>query len=553
VGIRVVDFYPLKAYYRPGERLTFRAEVESSSRRVATVRLSVAPAGGDAHSADQEFELGKGVTAVDLSAAVPRAPRRGYLAEVVVNGGGDSVFATTTTDVLRSWTDDPRYGFLSEFSPDDRGIEDRVARTARFHLNCLQFYDWMYRHYRLLPPRDVFTDALGRHLSMKTVRRGIEAAHRNGAAALAYAAVYAAEPEFFRLHKRWGWYRADGASHMLGELFHLMDLTPRSPWVRLMIGELRRTLAKVAFDGFHLDQYGFPRLAYTSDGQVRDVAVDFASFVEAAASVVLKDSSDAGLIFNCVNAWPVERIAKSREAATYVEVWPPHVTYADLVTIVRRCHDLAPGKPVILAAYASFLKAKPDAHQAAASLAMLSAVIFGAGAWHLLLGEGQRALTEAYYPQHVGLPDEATNRLRRIYDFAVGYREFLRDPALRDVAATFIDGAEPNFGASLPFASVPAQNRIWVGLRSKPGWTVVSLVNLLDETDLSWDRAKNVPKPRIVQLRLPDDVRIERCLVATPDGEGSLAPAVCRPGGRDGQTIEVSLSTWTLVLVQVLG
>jgi dextranase len=547
MSIRIIDFYPLKTYYRPGEQMTFRAEVESTASHAATARLNVVSAHGTSQSVEHEVALRRGVTEIDIAVAVARTPRRGFAAEVVIEGDGERVSATTASDVLRSWKDDPRYGFLSEFSPDDQGIEERVAKTARFHLNCMQFYDWMYRHYRLLPPREVFTDALGRRLSLKTVRRAIDAAHRHGAAALAYAAVYAAEPEFFREHQKWGWYRGDGASHMLGELFHLMDLTPGSGWVRLMLTDLQRTLKAVAFEGFHLDQYGFPRLAYTRDGDLRDVAADFASFVDEAASTVRNQSPDAGVIFNCVNAWPVERIARRNEVATYVEVWPPHVTYADLVTVVRRCQDLAPRKPVILAAYASFLKDEPGAQMAADGLARLSAVIFGAGAWHLLLGEGERALTEAYYPKHVELPVEAARKLRRYYDFAVAYGEFLRDPALRGVAATFIDGAEPNFGASLPYSSMPAAGKIWAGVRSKPGWTVISLVNLLDEQDTLWDRSRSSPRPQTVELQLPDEGRIEQCLVASPDRDGSLAPVVCQPRGR---TIDVPLSTWSLVLVK---
>lgn len=495
----------------------------------------------------------KGLSEVDFAVEVPPAPRRGYLAELAIKDSRDVAYATAAADVLRSWIDDPRYGFLSEFDPDDIAIEDRVAKSARLHLNCLQFYDWMYRHYRLLPPTEEFTDALGRRLSLKTVRRAIRAAHSHHVAALGYAAVYAAEPEFFESHQRWGMYRPDGSSYMLGKLFHLMDLAPNSRWVRHMLSDLKRTLAAVPFDGFHLDQYGFPRVAYSHDRELRDVARDFASFVDQAASVVRDHKPDAGVIFNCVNAWPIEQVARRKEVATYVEVWPPHVTYADLVSIVRRCHDLAPGKPVILAAYASFLTKKPSRQMTADSLALLSAVIFGAGAWHLLLGEGERALTHAYYPQHAALPVEAVRRLRRYYDFAVGYGEFLRDSALREVAATFIDGAEPNFGVSLPYASVPTAGRIWAGVRTKPGWTVISLVSLLDQTDLEWDRSRHASRPRTVTLRLPDETRVDRCLMASPDGDGSLAPVVCEPRGRN---VEVSLSTWSLVLLKtrpVLG
>ena len=72
--------------------------------------------------------------------------------------------ASGALDVLARWSDAPRYGFLSSFGPEIDA--ERVAAAAkslrRFHLNVVQFYDWMWRHYKLLPPQDEFTDALGR-------------------------------------------------------------------------------------------------------------------------------------------------------------------------------------------------------------------------------------------------------------------------------------------------------------------------------------------------------------------------------------------------------
>jgi dextranase len=551
VSLRIRELYALKAFYRPAEALTFRAEIQSTAPSRVALCLKLVRPEGTAQVIERSIELDRGVAEVDFVAEVRGTGRHGYLVELEAKDDrGNRATAVSAADVLRSWIEDPRYGFLSDFAPNDQSIEERVARSSRFHLNCLQFYDWMYRHYRLLPPRDRFTDALGRGLSLRTVRRAIDACHQHRIGALAYAAIYAAEPEFFRRHRKWGLFRADGSSHMLGDLFHLMDLTPSAPWVRHMLGDLKRTLQYVPFDGFHLDQYGFPRVAYTSAGALRDLANDFASFIDEAARVTRRQRTDAGVIFNAVNAWPVERVARRNQVATYVEVWPPHTTYTDLVSIVRRCHDLAPGQPVILAAYASFLALKPPQRKAAPSLALLSAIIFGAGAWHLLLGEGEAALTQAYYPKYVGLPPATVRTLRRYYDFAVGYREFLRDPALREVAATFVDSDEPSFAASVPYSSEPKAGRVWTGIRTKPGWMVISLVNLLDEPDLRWDRAKEAPKTRRVQLSLPGETRISRCLVASPDGEGSLSPVECAVGDPEGRTVEVSLATWTLVLVE---
>jgi len=550
VSKRIRDFYPVRAFYRPGEPLEFRAEIEASSAGRVRARLNIIKPGGPTQRTSHDVALRPALNQVDLAASIPTAAGDAFIVELALDDRTAPLNAVTSTDVLRSWKDDPRYGFLSEFGLNDGAISSRVAKTARLHLTCLQFYDWMYRHYRLLPPREEFRDALGRTLSLKTIRMAIDACHAHGIAALAYAAVYAAEPEFFLKHPSWGLYKGNGSSHMLGKLFHLMDLGRNSPWVRFLLKDFDRTLRRVPFDGFHLDQYGFPRVGYTETGVPRDVAQNFAEFIDRVSSGTR--GRDGGSIFNAVNAWPLEKVAPTKQVAIYIEVWPPHVSYADLVGLVRRTHDLAPGKPVILAAYPSFLRdGKPHSPQAIAdSLTLMTAVIMGSGAWHLLLGEGDAALAHPYYPNHVHLPPDALRQLRRYYDFAVAYRAFLRDPALREVAATFIDGGEPPFNASLPYASTPAVGRVWAGMRTKPGWLVISLVNLLGEEDLLWDGPRNPRTAREIRLELPDDLRFRRCLVASPDGAGSFAPTPQSLGDGQRPTIEISLSTWSLVLLE---
>ena len=54
-------------------------------------------------------------------------------------------------DVVSDRRTEIRYGFLSDFSPLDTDTAD-VEWMRDLHLNAVQFYDWMYRHDRLLPP-----------------------------------------------------------------------------------------------------------------------------------------------------------------------------------------------------------------------------------------------------------------------------------------------------------------------------------------------------------------------------------------------------------------
>lgn len=68
----------------------------------------------------------------------------------------------------------------------------------KFHLNVIQFYDWMYRHDDLVPRQDEFVDPMGRTMSYKVIREKVAALHDKGMAAMAYGAVYTGLKDFYR-------------------------------------------------------------------------------------------------------------------------------------------------------------------------------------------------------------------------------------------------------------------------------------------------------------------------------------------------------------------
>src|SRR4051794_31738742 len=62
--------------------------------------------------------------------------------------GVEAEGARTALDVLADPFARARYGFVSNYGAG-RDV-DRVADNARrLHLNCVQFYDWMFRHAEL--------------------------------------------------------------------------------------------------------------------------------------------------------------------------------------------------------------------------------------------------------------------------------------------------------------------------------------------------------------------------------------------------------------------
>src|SRR6266536_1034991 len=132
--------------------------------------------------------------------------------------GVDADGAQTAFDVLDDPLDRPRYGFVSHYEAgrETAGVVDNIRRL---HLNATQFYDWMYRHAQLLPREEEFTDALGRRISLNTVRRLAKAVREAGSLPMGYAAVYAIGREHWDEWRGDGLYRADGSPWTLGDDF----------------------------------------------------------------------------------------------------------------------------------------------------------------------------------------------------------------------------------------------------------------------------------------------------------------------------------------------
>jgi dextranase len=146
--------------------------------------------------------------------------------------------AATAFDVLSSWTDFPRYGFLTDFSASRADPEPVLEKLTRFHINGLQFYDWQYRHDQLLAPSEEYIDLLGREMSLASLRKLVDAAHQHGMATMPYLAIYAASADFWRTHPDWALYDEAGNPIAFGENFlGLMDPSTGSSWSQHLLSE----------------------------------------------------------------------------------------------------------------------------------------------------------------------------------------------------------------------------------------------------------------------------------------------------------------------------
>ncbi|WP_350275042.1 glycoside hydrolase family 66 protein [Kribbella sp. HUAS MG21] len=519
------ELLPTKVSYTPGEPV--KVEVR----------------GLEAPAAATVYHLGDPVTTVEVVAdgIVDFGPLDpgGYGVEL-----GASRTAVEVTGDRRAGL---RYGFVADYRPD-RDLDAVTDNLRRLHLTAVQFYDWAYRHADLLGGGDRYDDALGQPVSLDTVASLVKACHQVGADALGYAAVYGVGRDEWPDWQHRALLQPSGEPYGLGDFLDLVD--PSAPdWLAHFTGDLRAAVSRAGFDGFHLDQYGYPKRAVRPDGETVDLAEAFGSLIDG----VRAELPEARLVFNNVNDFPTWRTGAHPQDAVYVEVWPPHVTLDHLADVVRRARAAGQGKPVVIAAYQHvYDSASTEASDLATALTM--ATLFSHGATHLLAGEADRILVDPYYVRNHRTEASTAALLKRWYDFLVEHAELLLPATIADVTGSYTqvynDDCDVTY-AGVEVADAAQPGAVWRRVTEASGRLVVHLVNLTGQTDALWDAPRETPGdpgPAVLRVRRTG-ANLPRVRVADPDRGARLVDVPVRIDGDHAVADLPAPHLWQLVLI----
>lgn len=458
-------------------------------------------------------------------------------------------------DVVESQRHVVRYGFLSDFTPEEKDTAD-VEWMKDLHLNCIQFYDWMYRHDELISPTDEYADPMGRKTSLATLRSKINACHEQNIRPFAYGAIYAATEETYRAHPEWAMYTADGRPLRFADWLYYMNVSEKCGWSKHLLEQYAEAI-RFGFKGIHMDTYGFPKWVWDIDGRKLDLPADFAQLVNAAEDKVESEDAAAGVIFNAVNNWPTEAVVKTAEDAVYVEVWPPNDSYRDLYTIISNI-KAATDKSIILAAYMKPFAA--DSNEAAEyALRLTWAAISASGATQLVFGEDRTVLCDSYYAKYAHLRNEFLPVAQKYCDYLVRYSSLLYDDKGIDISRTAAGGINEDirFDAEGTVFSVDGRaDSVWTVIREADNRIIIQLINLCGNDDL-WDTAKNRPNlVNDIRISLRLDRELDGVWYASPDEETLAAQPLNAEAseGAQGRTYTVrvpALWCWASVWIDI--
>lgn len=532
-----------KAAYAPGAIVTFRGDRAQAGLAVRYWHL------GDIveeHLLEDSSEW---------TWTLPLKDFQGYYVELIGKNAEGVVrtVGAVAVDASSDWTRFPRYGFLSKFGDvAPSRIASVIANLNRYHINGLQYYDWMYDHHHPLAgtpdhPDTEWPSIIGDNCELDVVKGYIEEAHRCNMASMFYDLCYGvlewAEED--GVSPSWNLYKDAGARnrdfHPLGAPFrsNIYLVNPGNEgWLDYFAARVNEVYEVFDFDGFHIDQLGDRGSRYGADGKRVDVPAGYGAF--------LRKMHDANpskkLAFNAVSRYGQSRIANAPSDFLYNEVWT--TGFSEIDKIMSENKSLAPGKNTVLAAYMNY---KQSGTFNTPAVLLADAVIFAMGGSHLELGE--HMLSNEYFPSAgMKMSSELQDRLVSYYDFLVGYENLLRD-----------GGEKKNVTVSSDTAKIapwgPVKGSVNTLAYEVDGKLVIHLLNFSNATHLDWrDDSMNQAAPSQIEnldisLRTSRDVK--NVWLASPDIDGGVPRKASWSGSAISVKIEVpSLSYWTMVVVE---
>jgi dextranase len=542
-GLQIIDAYPDKARYSPGEPIVLDVETSGTADGTEKLEGALYDLGREVGHCDTLSVRSSESGHISLTCSAPAVDYRGYLVTVRLESEDHHLLrqCETAIDVSSDWRRFPRYGYLAHYNRAEGADPVQwIAELNRFHIDGLQFYDFQYRHDQPLAgtpeqPAATWKDIAGREIDRGILEDFIQEAHNHNIMAMAYNASYSAYQDAFTrdshpLPLTWGtWSTANGVRtaetakslSLQGANWSTSKLLYMNPnnldWQRYIFGQMKALFSVYAFDGWHVDTFG-EKGAFAFDRSPVDFIGGFRSYIDHAHTAIGKP-----IVFNAVNTWGQDQIAQSSAEFVYSELWEDHETFGSILATAEQVHVVNPNMGFVIAAYVHRREAKdgpaPTTTQFnTPSVLLTDAAIFASGAAHIELGDGNRMLSSEYFPADTRLTvsPKLYDALRHYYDFLTAYEVYLRDdltPASIDVK---VDG--------VPTDALAVPNTLWSVARKRDGLTVIHLINLMGSDDPHW-RDISMTRPDAPHLH---DLRVK---LRTADEVGTLGWASPDVGG----------------------
>lgn len=577
--VSVQTIYTDKSRYEPGAESAIMVICKNTAASPWQGRLSlyITRHGHQVHRDSQFLSIGasQSVTST-FKWTPPQEDFQGYLVETWLENGSSGI---TAIDVSSDWKRYPRYGYITEFyasTPTARNTDMLNQLSRDYHINCLQYYDWMWRHENVIQRNETgqilspWTDWRGASISFEVLQDSIAKANARAMSPMPYFQIYMGLDGYEQVSgvsPQWGLFadtaHANQYHHDAGVNMWLFN-PGNVAWQNHLCDQYSDALTTMNWAGIHLDQLGDIGSGNYYDyggsgvdlewalGAMLNRSKDHLDYLEAInPSVIGRDALIFNIVDGGVDRWAVDEVLASKVDMVYSELWTTE-SYGGVSDFVRYAKANI-RKPVILAAYINQHE-NTSGYFDTDTVLLADAAFFASGAFHLELGDGGYMLAQEYFPARDKLVSEDLRiRLKDYYHFITAYEQLLFAPQLR-----FGDGG-------LQWLSIDGYNlsgngggnTLWFLNRGTEAFEIFHLINLLDNDD-RWRNAAETPAVLHdipVKLRLGPDAQVSGVYTASPDINGGIMQTLPYTLAEDSQGDYLSITLprleyWDMIYVE---
>jgi dextranase len=228
----------------------------------------------------------------------------------------------------------PVHGFATSFTDDD--IPSVLEWHRSLRSTVVQIYDWMASYTEPLGPSTGWKDPSNRPVSLDALRSLADGLDVQGSVAHAYVPIYAVGHGFAKLHPEMLMYEDNGVAIAFMDQIVLAN-PGNEAWQRHFVESYGSAAAAIGFNGFHVDTYGYPRVAFDADGNVIDMRSAYESFLRFVRSAW----PDTLISFNQVNGVPSGAKLPPGPRFRYCEIWPPNDEWRHFEGLLDRSSGVA--------------------------------------------------------------------------------------------------------------------------------------------------------------------------------------------------------------------
>ncbi|HUZ41940.1 MAG TPA: glycoside hydrolase family 66 protein [Acidimicrobiales bacterium] len=328
----------------------------------------------------------------------------------------------------------PVHGFATSFSEDD--VAEVMAWNRALRSTVVQVYDWMDTYTEPLGPVSGWEDPSHRPVSLSALRSLANGLASEGAVAHAYAPIYAVGNAFADAHPEMLLYQDDGSPIRFLDQITLAN-PANTQWQQHFVAAYGAAADAIGFTGFHVDTYGYPRIAFDASGASVDMRAAYADFL-----VALRAGRPGDLVsFNQVDGVPSAAYMAAAPAFRYCEVWPPNDQWRHFEGLLDRSAgitgrlgvssrtggvvrgSIACYPPVWGIDSPSGLMPESSRPDALRTALLTEAIVTQLSASALIFGDRHAALCDPYYPKHARLDQQETGTVLDWRRFALRCRD----------------------------------------------------------------------------------------------------------------------------------